>query len=157
VNLISVMFPFAKKPMAENQSEEKKKNIFQKMKESIDDKEEQLDALSTMVRLGILIWSGAILTLAYIKLPPALKIPEQKLDPTFIASVFTGTLATFGVQAAKKNGDGTFKAGGGVTKADLKELIDAAARTAPAQTIRIEQAPIKIVPTNDEPPVKPTV
>ena len=137
---------------------EQKKNIFQKMKEGIDDKEEQLDALSTMVRLGILIWSGSILTLAYIKLPPALQIPEQKLDPTFIASVFTGTLATFGVQAAKKNGDGTFKAGaGGVTKAELKELIDAAARTAPAQTIRIEQTPIKIVPTNEEPPVKPTV
>ena len=143
--------------MAE-EKKEVKKNIFQKVKEGIDDKEEQLDALSTMVRLGILIWSGSILTLAYIKLPPALQIPEQKLDPTFIASVFTGTLATFGVQAAKKNGDGTFKAAGGVTKADLKELIDAAARTAPAQTIRIEQAPIKFtVDEKGEPPVKPTV
>ena len=140
--------PFAKKTMTEEKTEEKKKNPLQKLKESFDTKEEQLDALSTMVRLGILIWSGAILTLAYIKLPPALKIPEQKLDPTFIASVFTGTLATFGVQAAKKNGDGTFKAGGGVTKAELKELIDAAARTAPSQTIRIEQAPIKITPSD---------
>ena len=140
--------PFSKKVMTEQKPEEKK-NIFQKVKENLDDKEEQIDALSTMVRLGILIWSGAILTLAYIKLPPALQIPEQKLDPTFIASVFTGTLATFGVQAAKKNGDGTFKAGGGVTKAELKELIDAAARTAPAQTIRIEQGPIKIVPEKD--------
>ena len=150
--------PFSKNVMSEQKPVEDKKNIFQKMKEGIDDKEEQLDALSTMVRLGILIWSGAILTLAYIKLPPALQIPEQKLDPTFIASVFTGTLATFGVQAAKKNGDGTFKAGGGgVTKAELKELIDAAARTAPSQTIRIEQAPIKISPVTEEPPVKPTV
>ena len=26
---------------------------------------------------------------------------SDKIDPTFIASVFTGTLATFGVQAAK--------------------------------------------------------
>ena len=143
--------------MAEQKKEQQdKKNLFIKMKESIDDKEEQLNALSTMVRLGILIWSGAILTLAYIKLPPALKIPEQKLDPTFIASVFTGTLATFGVQAAKKNGDGTFRAGG-ITKAELKELIDAAARTAPSQTIRIEQAPIKISSVTEEPPVKPTV
>ena len=151
--------PFSKNVMSEQKPVEDKKNIFQKMKEGIDDKEEQLDALSTMVRLGILIWSGAILTLAYIKLPPQLQIPEQKLDPTFIASVFTGTLATFGVQAAKKNGDGTFKAGGGgVTKDDLKELIDAAARTAPAQTIRIEQAPIKFtVDDKGEPPVKPTV
>jgi len=95
-------------------------------------------------------------------LPPALGIPEQKLDPTFIASVFTGVLATFGVQTAKKNGDGTFKgvAGGGVTKADLEKLIQAAAQTAPAQTIRIEQAPIQIAtaPKKDgEPPVMPTV
>ena len=82
--------------MTEEQKEqEPKKGLFGKLKESMDDKEEQIDALSTMVRLGILIWSGSILTLAYIKLPPALQIPEQKLDPTFIASVFTGTLATF--------------------------------------------------------------
>ena len=146
-----------KKKSSDKDSSEK--NIFQKMKDGMNDKEEQLDALSTMVRLGILIWSGSILTLAYIKLPAALQIPEQKLDPTFIASVFTGTLATFGVQAAKKNGDGTFKAGGGgVTKAELKELIDAAARTAPAQTIRIEQAPIKFtVDDKGEPPVTPAV
>ena len=133
--------------MAEEVKDEKKceekKNPLQKLKESLDDKEEQLDALSTMVRLGILIWSGAILTLAYIKLPPALKIPEQKLDPTFIASVFTGTLATFGVQAAKKNGHAAPP--GGVTKADLKELIDAAAKTAPSQTVKLEAPAIRIV------------
>ena len=127
----------------------KKKGILGKMKEAASDKEEQLDILSTFVRLGILVWSGGILTLAYIQLPPALGIPEQKLDPTFIASVFTGVLATFGVQAAKKNGDGTYKAqaavaAGGITKADLKELIDAAKETAPAQVIRVEQAPLVI-------------
>lgn len=133
---------------------DKKKNIFSKLKEGIDDREEQLAVLSTFVRLGILVWSGGILTLAYVKLPPALGVPEQKLDPTFIASVFTGVLATFGVQTAKKNGDGTFKAGG-VTKADMERLIEAAARTAPAQTIRIEQAPIKFVSQEGEPPVQP--
>ena len=127
--------------------EEKKKGLLGKIKEAADDKEEQLAILSTFVRLGILVWSGGILTLAYIQLPPALGIPEQKLDPTFIASVFTGVLATFGVQAAKKNGDGTYKAqggAGGITKADLKELIDAAKETAPAQIIRVEQAPLVI-------------
>ena len=149
--------PFSKNTMSEQKPEDKK-NILQKMKEGMDDKDEQIDALSTMVRLGILIWSGTILTLAYIKLPPALQIPEQKLDPTFIASVFTGTLATFGVQAAKKQGDGTFKAAAGsVSKADLEKLVEKAANTAPAQIIRIEQGPIKIVSANDEPPVKPTV
>jgi len=141
--------------------EEKKKGPFSKLREAATDHEGQLEAISTMVRLGILIWSGGILTLAYIKLPAALGIPEQKLDPTFIASVFTGVLATFGVQTAKKSGDGTMKmGGGGVSKADLEKLIAAAAQTAPAQTIRIEQAPIQIAtaPKKDgEPPVMPTV
>jgi hypothetical protein len=130
--------------------EEKKKGLFGKIKAAADDHEGQLEAISTMVRLGILIWSGGI--------------PEQKLDPTFIASVFTGVLATFGVQTAKKSGDGTMKMGGagGVSKADLEKLIAAAAQTAPAQTIRIEQAPIQIAtapaPKKDgEPPVMPTV
>ena len=150
-----------KEPL-EAKPEEKKKGPFAKLKDAANDHEGQLEAISTMVRLGILIWSGGILTLAYIKLPPALGIPEQKLDPTFIASVFTGVLATFGVQTAKKQSDGTFKSPGGVSKADLEKLIAAAAQTAPAQTIRIEQAPLQITGvTSDkkggEPPVMPTV
>ena len=141
--------------MAEEIKKETKSPLG-KLKEKVEDSEEQLAILSTFVRLGILIWSGGILTLAYIKLPPALGIPEQKLDPTFIASVFTGVLATFGVQTAKKNGaNGT--SGGGISKADLERLIAAAAQTAPAQTIRIEQAPIQISTKDGEPPVKPTI
>ena len=100
----------------EVKKEETKKGPFGKLKDKIEDSEEQLAILSTFVRLGILVWSGGILTLAYIKLPPALGIPEQKLDPTFIASVFTGVLATFGVQTAKKNGDKANGGGGGIPK-----------------------------------------
>ena len=128
----------------EEDKKPKKKGILGKLKEAADDKEEQLAILSTFVRLGILVWSGGILTLAYIKLPPALGIPEQKLDPTFIASVFTGVLATFGVQAAKKAGEGGGGNGGGISKADMERLIAAAAQTAPAQTIRIEQAAVTL-------------
>ena len=145
----------------ENKEEKKPENkgFLGKLKESIDDREEQMAILSTFVRLGILVWSGGILTLAYVQLPPALGVPEQKLDPTFIASVFTGVLATFGVQTARKNGDGTYKAQGGVSKSDMERLIAAAAQTAPAQTIRIEQAPIKFSTDEKggEPPVKPTL
>ena len=131
--------------------EPKKKGVLGKLREAVDDKEEQLAIFSTFVRLGILVWSGGILTLAYIKLPPALGIPEQKLDPTFIASVFTGVLATFGVQATKKGANG----GGGaaITKADMEFLIKKAAETAPAQTIRIEHAPVTL--KAGEPPVVP--
>lgn len=133
----------------------KKKGFLGRIKEATDDKQEQLEILSTFVRLGILVWSGGILTLAYIQLPPALGIPEQKLDPTFIASVFTGVLATFGVQAAKKAGEGGGNGGGGISKADVERLIEAAGRTAPSQTIRLEQAPIVI--KTDGPPVKSTI
>jgi len=131
----------------------KKKGIIGKLKEVTDDKEEQLAILSTFVRLGILVWSGGILTLAYIKLPPALGIPEQKLDPTFIASVFTGVLATFGVQAAKGKDGGNPNGGGNITKADMERLIEKASQTAPSQTIRIEQGPVQLTqapPQTDE-------
>ena len=143
----------------EAKTEEKKKGPIGKLKDKIEDADEQLAVLSTLVRLGILVWSGGILTLNYVTIPG---LPQQKIDPTFIASVFTGVLATFGVQTAKKSGDGTMKmngngnaaagAGGGITKADLEKLIAAAKETAPAQTIRVEQGPIKIV--TDQPPYK---
>ena len=136
--------------MSENIKEDQppKKGILSKIKQSVDDKEEQLAVLSTMVRLGILIWSGGILTLAYIKLPPAIGIPEQKLDPTFIASVFTGTLATFGVAAAKKAGDKA--AAGGITKEQMEQLIEKAASTAPTQTIKVESPKFKLVQDDSE-------
>ena len=126
-------------------AEEKPKGIIGKIKEGIDDKEEQLAFLSTVVRLAVLVWSAGILTLAYVKLPTAFNIPEQKLDPTFIASVFTGTLATFGVAASgkKKGADG---GSANISKKDMEFLIAKASETAPAQTIRIEQGPVKIVP-----------
>tara|TARA_R100001443_G_scaffold31331_2_gene45337 strand:- start:400 stop:840 length:441 start_codon:yes stop_codon:yes gene_type:complete len=129
--------------------EPKKKGFFGKLKDHAEDKEEQMMILSTFVRLGILCWSGAILTLAYVDLPEAFKMPKQDLDPTFIASVFTGVLATFGVQTSKKggvNGGGN----GGVSKGDMERLIAAASQTAPAQTIRIEQAPVQIVPNKKD-------
>ena len=129
--------------------EPKKQGFLSKLKEGLDDKEEQMMILSTFVRLGILIWSGAILTLAYVELPSALRMPKQDLDPTFIASVFTGVLATFGVQTSKKGAQGGGGSSGGVSKGDMERLIAAAAQTAPAQTIRIEQAPVKITPDSN--------
>ena len=118
--------------------EEKEKGLLGKLKDKVDDKEEQLNILATFVRLGILIWSGGILTLAYVDIPG---LPKQDLDPTFIASVFTGVLATFGVQAAK---DKSSNGNGGITKAQLNELIEKASQTGPHQTIKLESPPIKI-------------
>ena len=129
--------------MAEVKKEEKK-GILSKIKEHAEDKEEQLLLLSTFVRLGILVWSAGILTLNYVEIPGYKQ--EQKIDPTFIASVFTGTLATFGVQTSSKKNNGGGSSGGAISKKDMEALIAKASETAPAQTIRIEQAPVKILP-----------
>ena len=122
--------------------EPKKKGPLGKLKDAVDDKEEQLLILSTFVRLGVMIWAGAILTLNYVEIPGYKQ--EQKIDQTFIASVFTGVLATFGVQAGNKKNSGGSSAN--ISKKDMEFLIAKAAETAPAQTIRIESAPIKITP-----------
>ena len=134
----------------EHHEEKKKKGIFGKVKSAIiPDAEEQAAIISTMVRITVLAWSGGILTLNYVAIPG---VPQQKIDPTFIASVFTGVLASFGIQTASKKGDGTMKMdkGGGsgpngsISKADMEALIEKATQAAPAQTIRIEQPPIAI-------------
>ena len=144
----------------EEKKPEKKKGLFAKAKDALlPDQEEQAAIISTFVRMGVLVWSGGILTLNYVAIPG---VPQQKTDPTFIASVFTGVLASFGIQTASKKGDGTMK-------------MDAAAQAAAngnggsgsggtVQTIRIEQLPLKIIaadiprsidPKND-PPKEPT-
>ena len=132
------------KEVKEELKEEEKKGIFGKIKDKIlPDEDEQAAIISTFVRLGVLVWSGGILTLNYVAIPG---VPQQKIDPTFIASVFTGVLASFGIQTASKKGDGTMKMNGqngnGVGK-----------NGGPTQTLIIEQAPLKIIavdPKKDE-------
>ena len=156
----TVDVPEASEEVKEEETKEKPKGIIGKMADAIvPDHDEQMAIISTFVRLGILVWSGGILTLNYVAIPG---VPQQKIDPTFIASVFTGVLASFGIQTASKKGDGTMKmdkngnavngngAGGGISKKDLELLIEKASQTGPTQTIRIEQAPIKI--STDEKP-----
>ena len=137
--------------ITEEKKNEKKRGPLGKIKDAIlPDQEEQAAIISTFVRLGVLVWSGGILTLNYVAIPG---MPQQKIDPTFIASVFTGVLASFGIQTASKKGDGTMKVEGGgsgpngnISKKDMERLIEKATQAAPAQTIRIEQAPIAITP-----------
>jgi len=141
----------------EEQHEEKKKSALGKLKDAIlPDADEQAAIISTMVRIGVLVWSGGILTLNYVTIPG---LAQQKIDPTFIASVFTGVLASFGIQTASKKGDGTMKmdkngnalnGNGGAPPVTAKEIEAIIAKAGPTQTIRIEQAPLKIT-TDSEP------
>ena len=139
--------------------EEKKKGLFAKAKDALlPDAEEQAAIISTAVRITVLAWSGGILTLNYVAIPG---VPQQKIDPTFIASVFTGVLASFGIQTASKKGDGTMKmsgngnggSNGGPPPATAKDIEAILAKAGPTQTIRIEQAPLKI--TTDTKPQEP--
>tara|TARA_B100001113_G_scaffold178861_1_gene146473 strand:- start:1445 stop:1852 length:408 start_codon:yes stop_codon:yes gene_type:complete len=113
------------------------KGPLQKLKDKIlPDEDEQAAIISTFVRLGVLVWSGGILTLNYVAIPG---VPQQKIDPTFIASVFTGVLASFGIQTASKKGDGTMKMNGNGNGNGVGK------NGGPTQTIVIEQAPLKII------------
>ena len=138
----------------EHHEEVKKKGLFAKAKEALlPDAEEQAAIISTAVRITVLAWSGGILTLNYVAIPG---VPQQKIDPTFIASVFTGVLASFGIQTASKKGDGTMKmngngngVNGGPPPATAKDIEAIIAKAGPTQTIRIEQAPLKIIGVSD--------
>ena len=123
---------------------EKPKGPLGKLKEAVQDKEEQLQYLGTLIRVIVLVWSAGILTLNYVKIPGY--DAGEKIDPTFIASVFTGTLATFGVQTGGKKKNGASGGDANISKKDMEFLIAKASETAPAQTIRIESGPVKIVP-----------
>ena len=127
-------------------NEPKKKNPLQKLKEGLDDKEEQLQVLSTFVRLGVVVWSGFILTLNYVTIPGLGE--QERIDPTFIASVFTGALASFGLETAKKRGDGTYKADEEKKKAEGAGFGNGV----PYTIVRVE-TPIKFIP--DKPRIDP--
>ena len=120
--------------------EPKKKNPFQKLKESINDKDEQLAFISVVVRLVVVAWSGFIVSLNYVALPGYSNEPK---DITFPASLLTGALASFGLEGAKKRGDGTFKPEDKpLSKKEVEALL--ATQSGNYQTIRIE-TPIKIL------------
>jgi len=128
--------------MADNQTpppseikEDKKKGVLGKLQEITPDKDEQVALIGVAVRLGIVVWSGFILTLAYVDLPG---FQKQNFDPTFIASVFTGALSTFGLATAKDK-----KNGNSVSKEEMEAMI-AKSNTAQTEQIIRVQTPLTI-------------
>ena len=91
-----------------------------------DNKKEK--CMSTIIRISVLSWSAALLTASYAGL-------LAKMDPTFIATVFTAAAATFGVDTLKK---------GDKDEDEKKEL---------PRTEFVVEPPVSLepsVPTNDE-------
>jgi len=85
------------------EKETEQKGFFGKVKDIAEDKEHQIEFLGTVVRLGVVVWSGFIITMNYVEIPMVKKSGNS--DITFVASVFTGALATFGLTTGK-NGSG---------------------------------------------------
>ena len=81
------------------------KSFLTRLKENVDDHEEQMAVLGAAVRLGVVIWSGFIITMNYVDIPMVKKSGNS--DITFVASVFTGALATFGLTTGKNGGSKT--------------------------------------------------
>ena len=74
-------------------------------KPKVDEKdhdEDKSEVLGNLVKVVVLIWSASLLTFSYVRLPNGQKILD--FDPTFIASVFSGSLAAFGLSPAKAGG-----------------------------------------------------
>ena len=119
----------------EEKKENKEKGILGKLEELTPDKEEQVALIGVAVRLGIVVWSGFILTLAYVDLPG---FQKQNFDPTFIASVFTGALSTFGLATAKDKSKSN-----GVSKEEMEAMIAKSNTQQTEQIIRV-QTPLTI-------------
>ena len=83
--------------------QEEKKGILGKLKDAAEDQEHQIQILGTIVRLGVVVWSCFIITINYVELPMIKKAGNS--DITFVASVFTGALATFGLSTGNNNKD----------------------------------------------------
>ena len=80
---------------------QEKKGLLGKLKAGVEDQETQIQVLGTFVRLGVVVWSGFIITLNYVELPMIKKAGNS--DITFVASVFTGALASFGLSTGNKS------------------------------------------------------
>ena len=121
--------------MAE-QEKQQKKSVWFKLQEAVPDREEQFEFVSLAVRLILLVWATAMLSLSYLDLSK-LGIPQQKIDPTFIASVFVGLASSFGASITQKGKENGSKNGKSV-KAELQEVLGS------TQLVRID-TPIKVI------------
>lgn len=120
------------------------RNMLPKVSEGAD-REEKREWLSDLVRIVILIWSAGLLTASYVRLPGGQKVMD--FDPTFIASVFSGSLAGFGVAVASKN---ALNGNGGASAPAEAPVLAAAPRRQEEE----ERTEPEVTPIWDDTPVE---
>lgn len=57
-------------------------------------------SIADIVKCMVLLWSATLLTVSYLGF-----FPQMKMDNTFVASLLTGAMASFGIER-KSNGNG---------------------------------------------------
>ena len=60
-------------------------------------------SVADVVKCAVLVWSATLLTVSYLGF-----FPQMKMDNTFVASLLTGAMASFGIER-KSNGNGNKK------------------------------------------------
>ena len=60
-------------------------------------------SVADLVKCAVLVWSATLLTVSYLGL-----FPQMKMDNTFVASLLTGAMASFGIER-KSNGNSNKK------------------------------------------------
>lgn len=66
--------------------------------------EKEGHCIADIIKASVLVWSATLLTISYLNL-----VPSMKMDSTFIASLLTGSMASFGVNIKSGNGNGNGK------------------------------------------------
>tara|TARA_B100001564_G_C20475749_1_gene594755 strand:+ start:37 stop:429 length:393 start_codon:yes stop_codon:yes gene_type:complete len=106
----------------DDKQKQNKKSVWFKLQEAVPDREEQFEFVSLAVRLILLVWATAMLSLSYLDLSK-LGIPQQKIDPTFIASVFVGLASSFGASITQKGKENINGKNGKSVKSELQEVL----------------------------------
>ena len=65
--------------------------------------EKEGHCIADLVKCAVLVWSASLLTMSYLSI-----FPSMKMDNTFVASLLTGSMASFGIER-KTNGNGNGK------------------------------------------------
>ena len=73
------------------------------MAEPRDDDQKDGFSVADLVKCAVLVWSATLLTVSYLGF-----FPQMKMDNTFVASLLTGAMASFGIER-KANGNGNKK------------------------------------------------
>lgn len=68
-----------------------------------DEHEKEGVSVADVVKCAVLLWSATLLTISYLGF-----FPQMKMDNTFVASLLTGAMASFGIER-KSNGNGNKK------------------------------------------------